>query len=266
MAHYLLQLSYVPEAWAALVRNPQDRAEAVRGPIENLGGKLERIWLAFGEDDVVGILDMPDNVAAAAISMAFSAGGACKNVNTPPLLSIQQRIEAMKKPAQCGYTPAHKPASAELSGSDLRVRDDTGPRSAPKTAPPACLSNRSPLLRAVLPAAASIALSSRALESVISRTACPNASSFALEGLWNPEIFRTNCKAAPLSSSALAVCPALRKTLMLLHMPTASHDAEHLVRPYTTEHGPQGITATGSVRNLSTGSRHCTELFENLRS
>ncbi|MBV9036135.1 MAG: GYD domain-containing protein [Acidobacteriaceae bacterium] len=112
MAHYLLQLSYMPEAWATLVRNPQDRAEAVRGPIENLGGKMERVWMAFGEDDVVAIIDMPDNIAAAAIAIAFSAGGACKNVKTTPLLSIQEGMEAMKRAAQCGYRPVHKAASA----------------------------------------------------------------------------------------------------------------------------------------------------------
>lgn len=112
MAHYLLQISYTPEAWAALVRNPQDRAEAVRGPIEKLGGKVERIWLAFGEDDIVGIFDMPDNVAAAAMSMAFSAGGACKSVKTTPLMSMHEGLEAMKKAAQSGYKPVHKTASA----------------------------------------------------------------------------------------------------------------------------------------------------------
>lgn len=112
MAHYLLQVSYAPEAWAALVRNPQDRAEAVRAPIEKLGGKVERIWLAFGEDDVVGIIDMPDNVAAAAISIAFSAGGACKSVKTTPLMSMHEGIEAMRKAAQCGYKPVQKAASA----------------------------------------------------------------------------------------------------------------------------------------------------------
>jgi uncharacterized protein with GYD domain len=112
MAHYLLQISYTPEAWAALIKNPQDRAEAVRGPIEKLGGKMERIWLAFGEDDLVGIIDMPNNVAAAAISIAFAAGGACKNVKTTPLMSIQEGIDAMKKAAESGYKPAHKKASA----------------------------------------------------------------------------------------------------------------------------------------------------------
>jgi uncharacterized protein with GYD domain len=112
MAHYLLQISYTPEAWSALVREPQDRAEVVRGPVEKLGGKVERIWLAFGEDDVVGILEMPDNVAAAAIAIAFAAGGACKNVKTTPLLSFKEGIEAMKRAGQSGYKPAHKAASA----------------------------------------------------------------------------------------------------------------------------------------------------------
>ncbi len=111
MAHYLLQISYSVEGWAALVRNPHDRSEAVRGPIENLGGKVERIWFAFGEDDVVGIIDMPSNVASAAISIAFSAGGACKSVKTTPLISMTEGIEAMKKAAECGYKPAHKAAS-----------------------------------------------------------------------------------------------------------------------------------------------------------
>ncbi len=112
MAHYLLQVSYTPEAWAALVKHPQDRAEAVRAPVEKLGGKLERVWLAFGEDDVVAIIDMPNNVAAAAISIAFAGGGACKSVKTTPLMSIEEGMEAMKKAAQCGYKPAHKAASA----------------------------------------------------------------------------------------------------------------------------------------------------------
>ena len=111
MAQYLLRISYTPETWAALVRKPQDRLEAVRGPIEKLGGKIERIWLSFGEDDVIGVLEMPDNVAAAAISITFSAGGACKSVKTTQLLSFQEGMEAMKRAAESGYQPVQKPAS-----------------------------------------------------------------------------------------------------------------------------------------------------------
>ncbi|HEX4773526.1 MAG TPA: GYD domain-containing protein [Bryobacteraceae bacterium] len=103
MAQYLLQVSYAPAAWAALIRSPQNREEVVKAAIEKLGGKLERIWFAFGEEDIVGIMEMPNNVAAAAISMAFSAGGACRHVKTTPLMGVPEALEAMKQAAQCGY-------------------------------------------------------------------------------------------------------------------------------------------------------------------
>ena len=106
MAHYLVQVSYTPEAWAAMVKNPQDRAQAVEGAIKKLGGKMERFWMSFGEFDIVGVVDMPNNVAAAAFAMAIGAGGACRNVKTTPLLSTQEGIEALKQAASSGYKPA----------------------------------------------------------------------------------------------------------------------------------------------------------------
>src|ERR1700732_2043076 len=48
MPHYLSQVSYTPEAWARLVAHPQDRIEAVRGPIEKLGGRIHNAFFAFG--------------------------------------------------------------------------------------------------------------------------------------------------------------------------------------------------------------------------
>jgi len=105
MAGYLLQISYTPEAWAVLMKNPHDRLDAVRGVIEKLGGKVGAFWVAFGEHDLVGILAMPDNIAAAAFSMALAAGGACRSVRTTPLLTIEDAIAAMRKGADCGYTP-----------------------------------------------------------------------------------------------------------------------------------------------------------------
>lgn len=106
MPHYLIQVSYTEQAWQALIKNPQDRIEAVRPAIENLGGKIQEGWFAFGDCDVVSIAELPDNVAAAAISMAFSAGGACKNVKTTPLMSTAEGIEALKKASRVGYRSA----------------------------------------------------------------------------------------------------------------------------------------------------------------
>jgi uncharacterized protein with GYD domain len=62
-------------------------------------------YLAFGEYDVIGIMEMPDHVSAAAFSLAASAGGGLKAVKTTPLLTVEEGIEALKKAAGAGYRP-----------------------------------------------------------------------------------------------------------------------------------------------------------------
>jgi len=88
-----------------MIKRPQDRVESVRKAVEKLGGKMGEFWLAFGEYDLVGVLEMPDNVSAAAFAFAVAAGGACKDVKTTPLLSIAEGMEAMKKAGGSGYKP-----------------------------------------------------------------------------------------------------------------------------------------------------------------
>ena len=41
MAQYLVQVAYTPQAWAALVKNPQDRMQSVGPVVERLGGKIQ---------------------------------------------------------------------------------------------------------------------------------------------------------------------------------------------------------------------------------
>lgn len=106
MPSYLFQVSYSADAWAAMIKRPQDRVEAVRKVVEKLGGKIGSFWMAFADYDLIGVLEMPDNVSAAAFAVAVAAGGACKDVKTTPLLSIAEGIEAMQKAGQSGYQPA----------------------------------------------------------------------------------------------------------------------------------------------------------------
>lgn len=106
MPHFLQQVAYSQEGWEAIVADPQNRIEAVRPATEKLGGKIEAAWFSFGDHDIVVITDMPDNVSAAAISMAFAAGGACKSVQTTPLISPDEAVQALKKARECGYRPA----------------------------------------------------------------------------------------------------------------------------------------------------------------
>jgi uncharacterized protein with GYD domain len=103
MPHFLHQVSYTPEAWARLVANPQDRIEAVRAPIEKLGGRINTAFFAFGESDIVLITEMPSSVDAAAISIAFAAGGALKSTKTTPLMTTAEALEAIRKAGSVGY-------------------------------------------------------------------------------------------------------------------------------------------------------------------
>ena len=105
MPHYLLQVSYTPEAWAAMAKNPQDRVEKVRPAIEGMGGKIVSAYFAFGDDDLIVIVEMPDNVSAAAFAMSANAGGAVSSLTTTPLLTTAEAVEAMKKAGGTGYKP-----------------------------------------------------------------------------------------------------------------------------------------------------------------
>jgi len=103
MPHYLHQVAYSREAWEALIKQPQDRIEAVRPAIEKLGGKIKSAWFAFGEYDIIVISEMPDNASAAGIAIAFAAGGSCKAVQTTPLLSAEEAVHALRKAGESGY-------------------------------------------------------------------------------------------------------------------------------------------------------------------
>ena len=105
MAFYLLQAAYTPEAWANLTRHPQDREQAVRPVVERLGGSVQGFWWSFGEYDAVVVVQMPDNVSAAAFSIAASASGALKAAKTTPLISIEEGVGAMRMAAEAAYRP-----------------------------------------------------------------------------------------------------------------------------------------------------------------
>jgi uncharacterized protein with GYD domain len=105
MATYLIEVSYTSAALAALLKNPQDRGEIVAKSVKKLGGKVHGFWFAFGDSDVIGVVDMPDNAAMAAFALAIGAGGACSKVKTTALLSADEAKSAMKKAPKSGYKP-----------------------------------------------------------------------------------------------------------------------------------------------------------------
>jgi uncharacterized protein with GYD domain len=109
MPAYLLQASYSPEGWAAQVRNPQNRLAAVAGMIESVGGRAIASYYAFGPHDVVIIAEMPDNVSAAAFSIAVAAAGAIKSLQTTPLMTPEEGAQAIRAAAGSAYRPPAYP-------------------------------------------------------------------------------------------------------------------------------------------------------------
>src|SRR5260221_11553560 len=108
MAHYLYQGAYTPEALKVLIKKPINRFEVIRKTVEELGGKIDGGWFAFGEYDIVLLLEMPDNVSAAALSLAVAAGGAVHGGKTTPLMSMEEGVAAMKKAGTSSYRPPGK--------------------------------------------------------------------------------------------------------------------------------------------------------------
>src|ERR671933_827786 len=103
MALYMTQITYTSEAWAAQLKNPQDRRPVFAGLAERCGGKLRDAYLSFGDYDVVVIYEVPDAKAAAAVAMRVAAGGHCKGVKTTELLSVEEGVEAMRQGGGVSY-------------------------------------------------------------------------------------------------------------------------------------------------------------------
>ena len=105
MRRYLLRLSASADTWAAMIKDPSNRLEANRPVVESMGGKLEGYYFVVGENEIVEIIEMPDDVSMEAITMAILASGAAKSIKTSTLLTAEEALEAMRRADNVGYRP-----------------------------------------------------------------------------------------------------------------------------------------------------------------
>ena len=97
MPKYMIQASYVGEGLKGLLKEGgTKRQEAVAQVIESMGGKLESFYYAFGDYDVVGVAEMPDNVSAVAFSLMVNASGVI-NAKSTVLLTPEEIDKATEK-------------------------------------------------------------------------------------------------------------------------------------------------------------------------
>ena len=97
MPKYLAVASYTSEGIKGLTRaGGVSRRAVVEKLLKSLGGRLEAFYFAFGENDAYLILDVPDNLTAAAISLAVAGAGATR-MKTIELLTPEEIDRAMEK-------------------------------------------------------------------------------------------------------------------------------------------------------------------------
>lgn len=106
MAHYLIEVGYTPQSWSTQIDKPGNPIDRITPSLEALGGKLECLYYAFGDVDVVGIVDFATAEDAAAWALAIGSSGALRLFRTTPLLSIDQGMESLRRAGEARKTYA----------------------------------------------------------------------------------------------------------------------------------------------------------------
>lgn len=76
MSKYLIEASYTGDGVKGVLKEGGSaRRAAVEQLVKAAGGTVESYYFVFGEDDVIVVVDLPDNATMAAVSLAISATG-----------------------------------------------------------------------------------------------------------------------------------------------------------------------------------------------
>lgn len=76
MAKFMITANYTTEGLRGLLTDGGSaRVDVVRKMAESLGGHLDAMYFGFGDQDVYVVCELPDNKAAAAVSLSVGAAG-----------------------------------------------------------------------------------------------------------------------------------------------------------------------------------------------
>ncbi|MDQ6752638.1 MAG: GYD domain-containing protein [Actinomycetota bacterium] len=97
MTKYLFRANYVGEGIKGLMHDGgSKRRDAVVEALKSVGGSLESFYYAFGETDVFGVFEIPDQADATALSLMINSTGAVK-LRLTPLMTPEDVDEAVKR-------------------------------------------------------------------------------------------------------------------------------------------------------------------------
>ena len=107
MAKYAIFFTYSSDAWARMIKSPGDRTAAVRQLLDSMGGTLESAYWMFGTHDGIVVVEVPDSIRAAALSVAVGSTGSFKHLETHELFTQDQlgQMLAHARDATQAYQP-----------------------------------------------------------------------------------------------------------------------------------------------------------------
>ena len=94
MPTYLMLTTLTEKGIQTLHANP-DRLREVNRDIEEMGAKVIHQWAALGEYDFVNIVEAPDDLTIAKVSVALGARGSAK-LESLPLLPVDDLLSSLE--------------------------------------------------------------------------------------------------------------------------------------------------------------------------
>jgi uncharacterized protein with GYD domain len=94
MPTYLMLSTLTEKGVQTLHANP-GRLREVNRDVEEMGGKVLHQWAALGEYDFVNVVEAPDDLTVAKISLALGVRGSAK-LESLPLISVDELLASLE--------------------------------------------------------------------------------------------------------------------------------------------------------------------------
>jgi uncharacterized protein with GYD domain len=95
MPKFLIKGKYSVDAMKGLQKEKAtSRQKAVEAACAAIGGELDALYFARGDDDLFLIVDLPSHIQAASLCVTFGASGV-GSTSTVPLLTVAEMDQAL---------------------------------------------------------------------------------------------------------------------------------------------------------------------------
>ena len=88
-----------------MVSSPKDRSGVIKALAEGVGGQIISFGYCFGEFDLVGAFEFPDNTTMASLVMAVGSTGSVTNLRTTVLIPVGDGFAADQRAKEMTYRP-----------------------------------------------------------------------------------------------------------------------------------------------------------------